>query len=90
MSNLPAVPEKHNPQTKPQIIPDREAVRRIERKYPNKSDAEKYRHMQADTLLRLAKASSMDELHRMAETGLLDDLIREHNRKMREQKGGAA
>jgi hypothetical protein len=64
-----------------QIIPDREAIDRIEREHPDKPDAEKYRLAQADTLLRLAKAESMDELNRMGEAGLLDDLIDAQNKK---------
>ncbi len=57
------------------IIPDRKAIERVEREHPNKPAAEKYRLAQADTLLRLSKAESMEELNRMAETGLLDDLL---------------
>jgi hypothetical protein len=36
------------------IIPDNEALERAARDYPDKSDAEKYRLAQADTLIRLA------------------------------------
>ena len=61
------------------VIPDREALEKVEREYPHKPDAEKYRLAQADTLLRLAKAKDMDELHKMAEAGLLDDLIARHH-----------
>lgn len=65
-----------------QIIPDREAFLKVEREHAGKSNVEKYRLAQADTLLRLAKAKNMDELQRMAKAGLLDTLISEHNSKL--------
>ena len=64
-----------------QIIPDRQAIERVQRENPNEPDAERYRLAQADTLIRLAKAKNIDELNRMAEAGLLDDLIDDHNRR---------
>jgi hypothetical protein len=42
-----------------QIIPDDQSFKNVERDNPKASDAEKYRLMQADTLLRLTKAESM-------------------------------
>jgi hypothetical protein len=63
------------------VIPDDAALEKVEREHPTKSDGEKWRLAQADTLLRLAKAKDMDELHRMAKAGLLDSLIEEHNAK---------
>jgi len=69
-----------------QIIPDHEAFENVERNHPGKPDAEKYRLAQADTLLRLAKAKDMDELNRMAEAGLLDALIEQHNSLQNKEK----
>jgi len=76
------------------IIPDRESIlaanARRTRPFESLSKSEladEYRWCQADTLLRLAKADSMEELHRMAKAGLLDDLIHEHNRKMQANQG---
>jgi hypothetical protein len=65
------------------IVPDREAILEIEREHPRESPAEKYRLAQAATLIRLTKAESPEELRRMAEVGLLKDLIADHNRKQR-------
>jgi hypothetical protein len=69
------------------IIPDNEALERVARDYPDKSDAEKYRLAQADTLIRLAKAKDMDELNRMSDSGLIDKLIEDHNARMRAALG---
>lgn len=64
------------------IIPDHESMNRVELRHPDKSYAMKYQLMQADTLVRLAKAGSADELNRMAEAGILKHLISEHNRRL--------
>jgi hypothetical protein len=66
-----------------QIVPDKASFSNVERDYPDESDAEKWRLMQADTLLRLLKASSMEELESMADAEPIQQLIREHNEKMR-------
>jgi hypothetical protein len=51
-----------------QVIPDKQSLLNVERDCAGKSDAEKYRLAQADTLLRLARARNMEELERMAES----------------------
>lgn len=62
------------------------------KKYPGSSNetdsalAEKYRLAQADTLLRITKAESMEELERMLGDPSVRQLIQEHNRKMRLRK----
>jgi hypothetical protein len=66
-----------------QIVPDKASFKNVKRDYPNKSDAEKWRLMEADTLLRLLKANSMEELESMADSEPIQQLIREHNEKMR-------
>jgi peptidyl-tRNA hydrolase len=64
------------------IIPDREAFEQVEREYPNEPDAEKYRLAQATVLLRLLKAESLDDVHhKVAEAGLLENLISDHNQR---------
>jgi len=73
---------------KEKIIPDETATRNIERDYPNADAAEKYRLAQADTLIRLFKVNSLEELEERADTpGLeaLDAVIEKHNAKMREE-----
>jgi hypothetical protein len=45
------------------IIPDQQALRLVVRQ--DLSDAEKYRLAQADTLMRLIKADSIEEAERM-------------------------
>jgi hypothetical protein len=69
--------------TKKSVIPDRTAYENVERQYPAKTDAEKYRLAQADTLLRLTGATDIDEFNRMAKSGELAILVRAHNRRMR-------
>jgi hypothetical protein len=64
------------------VIPDQEVRRRIDRDYPNEPAADRYELAQAFTLLYLAKARTFDELDRMAETGLLGDLVELHNEAM--------
>ena len=64
------------------VIPDDEAFENVRRDYPDRSAAEKYQLAQADTLLRLTKAEDMDELNRMAELGLVDQLVEMHNQRM--------
>ena len=71
-----------------QIIPDNEAIERVTRDHPDKPDAEKYRLSQADTLVRLTKAKNLDELEQMAQSGLVDQLIKDHNARMRAQLHG--
>ncbi len=65
------------------IIPDQEALKNVRNNpaYKDKSDAEKYRLAQADTMLRLMKAENLAELERMAESGISEEIIREHNKK---------
>lgn len=67
------------------IIPDRLAFQNVEREYPNRSDAEKYRLAQADTILRLTGARDIAELNRMAVSGTVAELVRKHNEKMRQR-----
>jgi hypothetical protein len=66
------------------INPDREAFDRVNSQYPNATDAEKCQLAQADTLIRISKATTIDELKHMAETGLLDSLIDMHNERTRQ------
>ena len=47
------------------------------------SDAEKYRLAQADTLMRLIKADSIQEVERMLSDTSIQQLVQEHNQKMR-------
>jgi hypothetical protein len=73
---------------KEKIIPDETAVRNIARNYPNADAAEKYRLAQGDTLLRLFKVNSLEELEKMVDTpGLaaVDAVIEKHNAKMKEE-----
>jgi hypothetical protein len=67
-----------------QIIPDQQALRLVVRQ--DLSDAEKYRLAQADTLMRLVKAESIEELERMVPDASIQQLIQEHNEKMRRAK----
>ena len=66
------------------IIPDQQALRLVVRQ--DLSDAEKYRLAQADTLMRLVKAESIEELERMVPDASIQQLIQEHNEKMRRAK----
>ena len=52
------------------------------------SDAEKYRLAQLDTLMRLVKADSLEELERMLPDASIQQLVQEHNQKMREASRG--
>jgi hypothetical protein len=73
---------------KEKIIPDETAVWSIEQDYPNADAAEKYRLAQTDTLIRLFKVNSLEELEEMADTpGLtaMDAVIEKHNAKMKEE-----
>jgi hypothetical protein len=63
------------------IIPDQQALRLVVRQ--DLSDAEKYRLAQADTLTRLIKADSIEEAERMLSDASIQQLVREHNHKMR-------
>jgi hypothetical protein len=68
---------------KEQIVPDDESLEYVERECPPAQDAEKYRLAQADTLKRLTQAESIEEVERMLADPSIDQLIREHNQKMR-------
>jgi hypothetical protein len=68
---------------KERIELDDESLEYVERECPSAPDAEKYRLAQADTLMRLTQAESIEELERMLADPSIDQLIREHNRKMR-------
>jgi len=63
------------------IIPDQQALRLVVRQ--DLSDAEKYRLAQADTLMRLIKADSIEEAERMLSDSSIQQLVQEHNQKMR-------
>jgi hypothetical protein len=63
------------------IIPDQQALRLVVRQ--DLSDAEKYRLAQADTLMRLIKADSLEEAERMLSDVSIQQLVQEHNQKMR-------
>ena len=63
------------------IIPDQQALRLVVRQ--DLSDAEKYRLAQADTLMRLIKADSIQEVERMLSDTSIQQLVQEHNQKMR-------
>jgi hypothetical protein len=63
------------------IIPDQQALRLVVRQ--DLSDAEKYRLAQADTLRRLIKADSIEEAERMLSDASIQQLVQEHNQKMR-------
>ena len=63
------------------IIPDQQALRLVVRQ--DLSDAEKYRLAQADTLMRLIKADSLEEAERMLSDASIQQLVQEHNQKMR-------
>ncbi len=65
-----------------QIIPDEQALKLVVRQ--DLSDAEKYRLAQADTMMRLVKADSIEELERMLPDASIQQLIQEHNKKMRD------
>ena len=65
------------------IIPDQQALRLVVRQ--DLSDAEKYRLAQADTLMRLIKADSI-EAERMLSDASIQHLVQEHNQKMRGAK----
>ena len=67
------------------IIPDETAIRNVERDYPDASAAEKERLVQADTLMRLFKANSLEELEEMAGSSGFDTVIEQHNAKMKER-----
>ncbi len=74
---------------KEKIIPDETATQTIERDYPKADAAEKYRLAQGDTLIRLFKVNSLEEIEEMADTpGLeaVDAVIEKHNAKMREKE----
>ncbi len=66
------------------IIPDQQALRLVVRQ--DLSDAEKYRLAQADTLMRLIKADSSEEAERMLSDASIQQLVQEHNQKMRRAK----
>ena len=68
------------------IIPDEQALKLEVRQ--DLSDAEKYRLAQADTLMRLVKADSIEELERMLPDASIQQLVQEHNQKMREAARG--
>ena len=68
------------------IIPDEQALKLVV--HQDLSDAEKYRLAQADTLMRLVKADSIEELERMLPDASIQQLVREHNQKMREASRG--
>ena len=55
----------------------------MERDHPNASDAEKYRLAQADTLMRLFKVSSLQELEKMAGSPGSDAVIEKHNAELK-------
>ncbi len=63
------------------IIPDQQALRLVVRQ--DLPDAEKYRLAQADTLMRLIKADSIEEAERMLSDASIQQLVQEHNQKMR-------
>jgi hypothetical protein len=63
------------------IIPDQQALRLVVRQ--DLSDAEKNRLAQADTLMRLIKADSIEEAERMLSDASIQQLVQEHNQKMR-------
>ena len=67
------------------IIPDEQALKLVVRQ--DLSDAEKYRLAQADTLMRLVKADSIEELERMLPDASIQQLVQEHNQKMRAASG---
>jgi len=50
------------------------------------SHKEKYRLAQADTLMRLIKADSDEEAERMLSDASIQQLVQEHNEKMRGAK----
>ena len=66
------------------IIPDQQALRLVVRQ--DLSDAEKYRLAQADTLMRLIKADSIEEAEGMLSDASIQQLVQEHNQKMRGAK----
>ena len=66
------------------IIPDQQALRLVVRQ--DLSDAEKYSLAQADTLMRLIKADSIEEAERMPSDASIQHLVQEHNQKMRGAK----
>ena len=66
------------------IIPDQQALRLVVRQ--DLSDAEKYSLAQADTLMRLIKADSIEEAERMLSDASIQHLVQEHNQKMRGAK----
>lgn len=71
---------------KEKIIPDEMAYRNVERDYPKADEAEKYHLAQADTLVRLCKATSLEELNEMANTPGFDSVIEKHNAKIKEEE----
>ena len=70
---------------KERIIPDETALRNIERDYPNADAQEKYRLAQTDTLIRLFKVNSLEELEEMS-WDVVDAVIERHNAKMKEER----
>jgi hypothetical protein len=62
------------------IIPDQQALRVVVRQ--DLSDVEKYRLAQADTLMRLIKADSIEKVERMLSDSSIQQLVQEHNQKM--------
>jgi hypothetical protein len=64
------------------IIPDEKALKLVVRQ--DLSDAEKYHLAQVDTLVRLVKATSPEELERMLTHASIQQLVQEHNQRMRE------
>ncbi len=71
---------------KEKITPDEKAYRNVERNYPNADDAEKYRLAQSDTLIRLFKVSSLEELEELAGSPGFNAVIEEHNAKIKEEE----
>jgi hypothetical protein len=71
------------PSTIEQILPDRKALKNVEREYPTAPSAEKYRLAQADTLIRLTHGGSIEEMERMLADRSIQQLIHKHNQRIR-------
>ena len=65
------------------IIPNDEAITWVEQNYPDLSDAETFRLAQSQTLLRVTGSTTLEEVEQLAENGKLDEIVRDHNRRIK-------
>jgi hypothetical protein len=61
------------------VVPSRESLEYVTRRYPNETADVQYELAQSDTLLRLSRARDFDHMVLMARAGQLDHLVAAHN-----------